>query len=153
MKASLTSTSISIESMSTIVQMPVRVKPPPAEIGEIISPGWALRSTTTPPKGARILCLSSTVALRCDVEPRGLQVRLRLAELGTQDADPCLGLGQVGLAGNALLRQALDRPKMRSASRRSAAIAVAAASAAATACDCARLRSVSASTLSSRATT
>ena len=41
MKASLTSTWISSESMSTIVPMPVRVKPPPAEIGEIISPGWA----------------------------------------------------------------------------------------------------------------
>jgi hypothetical protein len=27
--------------MSTMVQMPVRVKPPPAEIGETISPGWA----------------------------------------------------------------------------------------------------------------
>src|SRR5262249_25663990 len=47
MKASFTSTSTSIESMSTRVQMPVRVKPP-TESGEIISPGWALRSTTTP---------------------------------------------------------------------------------------------------------
>ena len=27
--------------MSTIVQMPVRVKPPPADTGEIISPGCA----------------------------------------------------------------------------------------------------------------
>src|SRR5262249_6301710 len=36
MKDSLTSTWISSESMSTIVPMPVRVKPPPAEIGEII---------------------------------------------------------------------------------------------------------------------
>jgi hypothetical protein len=54
MKASLTSTSTSIESMSTTVQTPVRVKPPPADSGEIISPGWALRSTTTPPNGARI---------------------------------------------------------------------------------------------------
>ena len=38
MNASLTSTWISSESMSTMVPMPVRVKPPPAEIGEIISP-------------------------------------------------------------------------------------------------------------------
>ncbi len=65
MNASFTSTSISIDSMSTMVQTPVRVKPPPAEIGEIISPGCALRSTTTPPNGARIACLSSTAALRC----------------------------------------------------------------------------------------
>ena len=39
MNDSLTSTWISSESMSTMVPMPVRVKPPPAEIGEIISPG------------------------------------------------------------------------------------------------------------------
>ena len=58
-------TSISIQSMSTIVHTPVRVKPPPAESGEIISPGCALRSTTTPPNGARIACLSSTAVLRC----------------------------------------------------------------------------------------
>ncbi len=38
--------------MSTMVQMPVRVKPPPAEIGETISPGWAALTVTTPEKGA-----------------------------------------------------------------------------------------------------
>ena len=36
---SLTSISISSDAMSTIVPMPVRVKPPPADTGEIISPG------------------------------------------------------------------------------------------------------------------
>ena len=40
--------------MSTMVQMPVRVKPPPADIGEIISPGWASFEITTPANGARI---------------------------------------------------------------------------------------------------
>jgi hypothetical protein len=35
---SLTSTSISSESISTMVAMPVRVKPPPAETGDTISP-------------------------------------------------------------------------------------------------------------------
>ena len=45
--------------MSTIVPMPVRVKPPPAEIGEIISPGWAALAITTPLNGARITVLSS----------------------------------------------------------------------------------------------
>ncbi len=59
MKASFTSTWISSESMSTMVPMPVRVKPPPAEIGEIISPGWADLATTTPENGARITVLSS----------------------------------------------------------------------------------------------
>ena len=53
MKASFTSTSISRESMSTTVAMPVRVKPPPAEIGDTISPGCASLETTTPANGAR----------------------------------------------------------------------------------------------------
>ena len=39
--------------MSTIVQMPVRVKPPPAETGEIISPGCASFEMATPLNGAR----------------------------------------------------------------------------------------------------
>ena len=59
MNDSLTSTWISSESMSTIVPMPVRVKPPPAEMGEIISPGCADLATTMPANGARITVLSS----------------------------------------------------------------------------------------------
>ena len=58
MKLSLTSTSISSELMSTIVQMPVRVKPP-ADIGEIISPGCAFLVVTTPANGARMIVSSS----------------------------------------------------------------------------------------------
>ena len=54
MYASLTSTSTSSESMSTMVQMPVRVKLPPADTGEIISPGCAALATTTPLNGARM---------------------------------------------------------------------------------------------------
>ena len=45
--------------MSTIVQMPVRVKPPPADIGEIISPGWAFLEVTMPANGARMTVSSS----------------------------------------------------------------------------------------------
>ena len=37
--------------MSTIVQMPVRVKPPPADTGEIISPGCASFEIATPLNG------------------------------------------------------------------------------------------------------
>src|SRR5438094_599463 len=59
MNDSLTSTWISSESMSTMVPMPVRVKPPPAEIGEIISPGCAALAITMPVNGARITVLSS----------------------------------------------------------------------------------------------
>src|SRR5207249_2668388 len=40
--------------MSTIVAMPVRVKPPPADTGETISPRCASLETTMPPKGARV---------------------------------------------------------------------------------------------------
>ena len=39
--------------MSTIVQMPVRVKPPPADTGEIISPGCASFEIAMPSNGAR----------------------------------------------------------------------------------------------------
>ena len=45
--------------MSTIVQMPVRVKPPPADTGEIISPGCASFEMTTPANGARMIVSSS----------------------------------------------------------------------------------------------
>ena len=53
MYVSLTSTSISSEPMSTIVQIPVRVKPPPADTGEIISPGCASLEIAMPSNGAR----------------------------------------------------------------------------------------------------
>ena len=39
--------------MSTIVPTPVRVKPPPAENGETISPTCAALATITPANGAR----------------------------------------------------------------------------------------------------
>ena len=67
MNDSFTSTWISSESMSTMVPMPVRVKPPPADRGEIISPGWADLAITTPAKGARTTVLSSwTLATSTD---------------------------------------------------------------------------------------
>ncbi len=55
---SFTSTSISSEPMSTMVAMPVRVKPPPADTGDTISPRCASFETTMPPKGARTVQLS-----------------------------------------------------------------------------------------------
>ena len=39
--------------MSTMVPTPVRVKPPPADSGETISPTCAAFSVTTPANGAR----------------------------------------------------------------------------------------------------
>ena len=54
--------------MSTIVQMPVRVKPPPAETGEIISPGCASFEIATPSNGARttMSLRSTSSAATCD---------------------------------------------------------------------------------------
>ena len=49
--------------MSTIVQMPVRVKPPPADTGEIISPGCASFEIATPSNGARTTM--SSRSMRC----------------------------------------------------------------------------------------
>ena len=65
MKASPTSTSISSESMSTTVQMPVRVKPPPADSGETISPGCASLVVITPANGARTMVLSTPISAMC----------------------------------------------------------------------------------------
>jgi hypothetical protein len=39
--------------------MPVRVKPPPADIGEIISPGCAFFEVTMPLNGARMIVSSN----------------------------------------------------------------------------------------------
>ncbi len=47
--------------MSTMVQIPVRVKPPPAETGEIISPGCASFDTAMPLNGARMTVSAMSV--------------------------------------------------------------------------------------------
>ncbi len=53
--------------MSTMVQMPVRVKPPPADTGEIISPGCASFEIAMPSNGARTTMSARSVwrALTC----------------------------------------------------------------------------------------
>ena len=50
--------------MSTMVLMPVRVKPPPAETGDTISPGCASFDSATPLNGARITM--SSIAVCCN---------------------------------------------------------------------------------------
>src|SRR5579871_3316030 len=57
---SFTSTSISSEFMSTSVAMPVRVNPPPAEMGDTTSPRCASLETTMPSNGARTIQLSAS---------------------------------------------------------------------------------------------
>ena len=49
--------------MSTTVPMPVRVKPPPADSGETISPGCAALAITTPENGARTTVWSRLMSL------------------------------------------------------------------------------------------
>ncbi len=53
--------------MSTIVQMPVRVKPPPADTGDTISPGCASFEIATPLNGARMIVLSRSVCCSVDL--------------------------------------------------------------------------------------
>ena len=55
--------------MSTMVQTPVRMKPPPALTGEIISPGWASVETATPLNGARMTVSSRAGPLHVDLAP------------------------------------------------------------------------------------
>ena len=137
--------------MSTIVHTPVRVKPPPAESGEIISPGCALRSTTTPPNGARIACLSSTAALRC-ASSRAVS-RCECDCRSCAVSTPTRASDRVRSASLAkfFCDRLRVRVRMRVASSRSAVIMAVAASAA-SARERASARSFSASTLSSRAT-
>ncbi len=84
--------------MSTIVQMPVRVKPPPADTGEIISPGCASFEIATPSNGARTTmsarsaCGAGDLRLRDfdlllgqrDPRLERLDLRLRRVELGAR---------------------------------------------------------------------
>jgi len=89
------------------------------------------------------------IALR--IEARCTQLRFRLAQLRAQDVDFGLGLCEIRLAREVLLRQSFGSRMIRSASRKSAAMAPVAASAA-SALERESARSFSASTLSSRAT-
>jgi len=65
-----------------MVPMPVRVKLPPADIGEIISPGCAFLATTTPANGARIFGDVDLLALLHDTRLQRVVVGLRAVELG-----------------------------------------------------------------------
>ena len=58
--------------VSTMVQTPVRMKPPPALTGEIISPGWASVETATPLNGAAddSVLQGGSVARRSRARPR-----------------------------------------------------------------------------------
>ena len=92
-----------------MVPMPVRVKPPPAEIGEIISPGWAALLTTTPLNGARITVLSRATSATWTRLARHLDLLFVGGEPGPQRV--ALGDGGVQrLGGDQLAPEELDLP-------------------------------------------
>jgi hypothetical protein len=70
--------------MSTMVPMPVRVKPPPADSGDTISPGCAALAITTPANGARTTVLSTPIAGDGQAAARHLRVALRGGDLRAQ---------------------------------------------------------------------
>ena len=82
--------------MSTIVQMPVRVKPPPAETGEIISPGCASFEIATPLNGARITVSVEVGLARVDLALGDLHLLLRQRDPRLQRVDLRLRLVDLG---------------------------------------------------------
>ena len=89
MYASLTSTSISRESMSTIVAMPVRVKPPPADIGETDLAGLrVLRDHHALERRADLQVVEALLAERelrlghADLRPGGRKPRRERSDFG-----------------------------------------------------------------------
>ena len=60
-----------------MVAMPVRVKPPPADIGETVSPGCASLEITTPENGARIARSSSPCSASATPALRDADLSLR----------------------------------------------------------------------------
>ncbi|GIX17633.1 MAG: hypothetical protein KatS3mg119_1819 [Rhodothalassiaceae bacterium] len=90
-----------------MVQMPVRVKPPPADTGETISPGWAALLTTTPANGARMTCLSTRSRASATCSSATSHLRAGGRELALQALDLGLGAGDVGFRRKAL---GVERP-------------------------------------------
>lgn len=62
-----------------MVPMPVRVKPPPADSGETISPGCAALAVTTPANGARTTVLSTPISAMCRRSPATSALRCAVA--------------------------------------------------------------------------
>ena len=93
--------------MSTMVLMPVRVKPPPADTGDTISPGWASLLSATPRNGARITV--SSIAVCCSATCRSATSDLlaQRGDAGDERVDLGLRLVHVGRGGQPLLRQPL----------------------------------------------
>ena len=91
--------------MSTIVQMPVRVKPPPADTGDTISPGCASLVTATPLNGARMIVLSRSVCCIADLAFRDAHHLARGGDARRHRIDIGLRLIDFRLRHDTLLHQ------------------------------------------------
>ena len=97
--------------MSTIVPMPVRVKPPPAETGDTISPGCASFEITTPVEGRADDRAVEIRALQRDLPLGHLHLFLRGADARVERVDGRAGrvdLGSGRIADADELRQARE---------------------------------------------
>ena len=73
--------------MSTMVQIPVRVNPPPAEPGDTISPICAFLTVTTPGERRTHDVIVQKFLLPLDLEFRHADVRFRVAQIGGECID------------------------------------------------------------------
>jgi hypothetical protein len=101
--------------MSTIVPMPVRVKPPPADTGEIISPGCASFEITTPLNGRADDHVDQVGLLQVDLALGDADLLRRVADPRLQRVHVRLRLVELGLADDPSLRSCCRRPSVSSA--------------------------------------
>src|SRR3990172_9111642 len=94
--------------MSTIVQIPVRVKPPPADTGETISPGCASFEIATPLNGARMIVLSSSVLAKSTCRSATLTCSPAAQVFAALRIHIGLGTIDLGLRHDAVLEQRLQ---------------------------------------------
>ena len=87
--------------MSTIVQMPVRVKPPPADTGDTVSPGCASFEIATPLNGARMIVSSRFVLCQRHLLLRHPHLLLRGENARVERVDLRLRGLDFGLGGQA----------------------------------------------------
>src|SRR3989304_2678440 len=99
--------------MSTIVEMPVRVNPPPAETGETISPGWASFEIATPSNGARMIVSSGWGWGRVGLGWRRVDVGLADHALGEELVAPPERQQRLVQAHLALVRGLTRRLELR----------------------------------------
>ena len=136
--------------MSTSVPMPVRIEPPPPEIGEIISPGCAAFATITPVNGARITVLSTPSAEISTPSRATLTDRSRLIRRAARESRSAIAASNADAATSFFAARSFWRASVRSAST-SCARASASCDCAEASCDCDSSRCAPASDGSRRA--